>query len=175
MKNYLKINDQEFSYVVKKNKRTKKVKLIIRPNNSLVISAPIKIKLKTAEKLILSESDLILKKIIFLKKNRLDFLENKEKALLLIKEKIIKFNKIYKVRINNIKIKNQKTRWGSCSKRGNLNFNYRIINLPEKLIDYIIVHELCHLKELNHSINFWQLVSNTLPNYVELKKDLRKL
>lgn len=175
MKNYLKINDQEFSYIVKKNKRTKKVKLIIRPNNSLVISAPIKIKLKTAEKLILSESDLILKKIIFLKKNRLDFLENKEKALLLIKEKIIKFNKIYKVRINNIKIKNQKTRWGSCSKRGNLNFNYRIINLPEKLIDYIIVHELCHLKELNHSINFWQLVSNTLPNYVELKKDLRKL
>ncbi|NBS67881.1 M48 family peptidase [bacterium] len=66
-----------------------------------------------------------------------------------------------------------RTRWGSCSKRGNLNFNYRILFLPPHLADYLIVHELCHLKEFNHSPRFWALVAQGCPNYHACKKELR--
>ena len=83
------------------------------------------------------------------------------------------FNKFYSYKWNRIFIKNQKTRWGSCSKRGNLNFNYRIALLPPEAADYIIVHELCHLKEFNHSRNFWKLVEQQIPNYKILHKALK--
>lgn len=72
-------------------------------------------------------------------------------------------------RVNRIAIKNTRSRWGSCSKRGDLNLNYKIALLPAQLADYIIVHELCHLGEFNHSKKFWNLVSLAIPNYKELR------
>jgi len=72
-----------------------------------------------------------------------------------------------------IRIKNQITRWGSCSTKGNLNFNYKLISFPKRVIDYVIIHELCHLKEMNHSDRFWKLVENYIPDYKILKKKLR--
>mgnify|MGYP001609645548 FL=1 len=103
-----------------------------------------------------------------------EYLENKGKALALALSRIEHFNKIYKVNIGKINIKNQKTRWGSCSKKGNINFNYKIALLPERLSDYIIVHELCHLKEFNHSCKFWDLVSITIPDWLERRSELKK-
>jgi len=73
-----------------------------------------------------------------------------------------------------VTIKDQKTRWGSCSSKGNLNFNWRAIMAPLKVVDYIVVHELCHLVHLNHSQDFWKLVSSTLPDYKAGKDWLRK-
>jgi hypothetical protein len=73
-----------------------------------------------------------------------------------------------------IVIKSQKCRWGSCSARGNLNFNWRIIMAPERVVDYIVVHELCHLLELNHSRKFWALVAQIIPDYKENKEWLQK-
>ncbi|MEK7631088.1 MAG: M48 family metallopeptidase [Patescibacteria group bacterium] len=84
------------------------------------------------------------------------------------------FNQSYGFAYNKIVIRNQKTKWGSCSAKGNLNFNYRIVLLPAELADYIIVHELCHLGELNHSKNFWALVAKTLPNHKELRRAVKK-
>ena len=89
-------------------------------------------------------------------------------------KKIEAFNKIYQFKYNRVSIRNQKTRWGSCSKSGNLNFNYKIALLPEKLVDYIIVHELCHLKEFNHSEKFWALVSITIPDYTIVRTELKQ-
>jgi predicted metal-dependent hydrolase len=90
------------------------------------------------------------------------------------------FNSIYGYSYNNIRIKKQKTRWGSCSEKKNINFNIKIMFLPQELFDYIIVHELCHLGEFNHSRRFWNLVAKTQPNYIDLKNrlkhiDLRKI
>ncbi len=102
-----------------------------------------------------------------------DYLENKDKALTLVNERVQFYNKVYGYSFNRILIKNQKTRWGSCSCKKNLNLNYRILFLQQEHQDYIIVHEMCHLKELNHSKRFWALVEKTLPNYLDIKKEFR--
>jgi predicted metal-dependent hydrolase len=73
-----------------------------------------------------------------------------------------------------IVIKSQKRRWGSCSTRGNLNFNWRIVMAPERVLDYVVVHELCHLCEMNHSPRFWHLVAQVIPDYKENKEWLQK-
>lgn len=75
---------------------------------------------------------------------------------------------------NRIRIKDQKTRWGSCSSKGNVNFNYRIIMAPDEILDYIVVHELSHLKHMNHSKDFWNEVGRILPDYQRLRLWLRK-
>lgn len=73
-----------------------------------------------------------------------------------------------------IKIGDSSGRWGACNSRGVICFNFRVIMLPPDLIDYIIVHELCHLVEMNHSKNFWSLVTSFLPNVEVLKRQLKK-
>ena len=74
---------------------------------------------------------------------------------------------------NKVTIKAQKTRWGSCSSLGNLNFNWRLIMMPQKIIDYVVVHELCHLKEMNHSSTFWNRVEEIMPDYRNRRKWLK--
>lgn len=114
-------------------------------------------------------------RVSFSKRTRKDYLEHKNQALILVHDRLKYFNNFYNFKFNRVSIKNQKTRWGSCSKKGNLNFNYKIVLLPPKLADYIIVHELCHLKELNHSDRFWNLVAKTFPDYLKLRQELKNI
>ncbi|HML38976.1 MAG TPA: SprT family zinc-dependent metalloprotease [Bacillota bacterium] len=73
-----------------------------------------------------------------------------------------------------VRINGAKTRWGSCNRKGDINFTYRLLFAPEKLIDYVVVHELAHLKEMNHSDRFWAIVEAALPDYRERRKRLRE-
>ena len=102
-----------------------------------------------------------------------DFKENKKKAYELINERIRELNQSGEFPVGKVSIKNQKTRWGSCSGKRNLSFNYKLLFLPENLRDYIIIHELCHLKEMNHSKNFWNLVANRVPDYKALRRQIK--
>ena len=99
----------------------------------------------------------------------------KKRALALARARCEHLSKIYGVTYNQIRIRAQKSRWGSCSQRGNLSFNYKIAALPAHIADYIIVHELCHLREMNHSKKFWGLVACAVPHHKGVRTELRKL
>ncbi|HVV38984.1 MAG TPA: M48 family metallopeptidase [Candidatus Paceibacterota bacterium] len=101
------------------------------------------------------------------------YLANKEAARALVHVRLVHYNRHYGYTLRKVFIKNLRSRWGSASSRGNLNFNYKVVLLPPALQDYVIVHELCHLGEFNHSPKFWALVAQTIPNYKKLRKALR--
>ena len=101
--------------------------------------------------------------------------KHKEITRALIFSKLEYWAPICGVNFKRVAIRNTKRCWGSCSSLGNLNFSYKMLFLPECLADYIIVHELCHLKELNHSPKFWAEVEKIMPHYRELILELRKL
>jgi predicted metal-dependent hydrolase len=91
----------------------------------------------------------------------------------LLDEKVPFFGKKLSISYGKVSIRSQKLRWGSCSKEGNLNFNLLLSALPINIIDYIIIHELFHLVEFNHSDHFWKLVEHALPTYKDCRTWLR--
>jgi predicted metal-dependent hydrolase len=97
----------------------------------------------------------------------------KLEARRVLKNKLEVQAKRMQVTYNDFRLKDQKTRWGSCSSRGNLNFNWRIIMAPNEVIDYLIIHELAHLTHLNHSHGFWERVEAFIPEYKSCKKWLK--
>ncbi len=110
---------------------------------------------------------------------RKEYLATKEQARKLVHEKLIFWKNYYKSNFNidftwrKVAIKNLRTRWGSCSSHKNLNFSYNIISLSDVAQDYLIVHELCHLIHMNHSKNFWNLLELGIPNYKNLRLELK--
>lgn len=169
-------------YSVRRSKRAKRLRLAVYCDGNFVVTLPRGVNETLAEKYIIKKSQWIITKLDFFKSASMsktlkltenDYLKHKEMALELATERVEHFNKTYGYKYNAISIRNQKTRWGSCSKKKNLNFNFKITFLPEELRDYIIVHELCHLKEFNHSQKFWNLVAKATPNYKEIIGDLR--
>ena len=100
------------------------------------------------------------------------YIIHREKARERVHERLIYWNTFYNFTYNRVAIRDQRTRWGSCSTKQNLNFNYRILFLPEHLIDYIIVHELCHLKVFSHGKAFWSEMACAIPDYEERRREL---
>lgn len=98
----------------------------------------------------------------------------REQAREILTDKIAYFQKFVGKPVGEIRIKEQKSRWGSCSGKGNLNFNWKIIMAPDEIIDYLVVHELCHLLHMNHSKEFWGSVEAILPDYKIREKWLKK-
>lgn len=97
-----------------------------------------------------------------------------DKARQYIPERVEYYARLVGVTYGRITIRNQKTKWGSCSGKGNLNFNCLLMLMPSEVIDYVVVHELCHRKEMNHSKAFWREVEQILPNYKESVRWLKK-
>ena len=97
-----------------------------------------------------------------------------QKAMAVLPERTAYFAAKIGVSYGGITIRNQKTRWGSCSSIGNLNFNCLLMLTPPEIQDYVVVHELCHRKEMNHSDRFWKEVEKILPDYKERKAWLKE-
>jgi hypothetical protein len=95
------------------------------------------------------------------------------RAELKLREKLIRYSPIVGVETNGYKVKSFQSRWGSCTPRGRVDFNWKIIMAPNRVVDYVVVHELCHLKQHDHSPQFWKLVESIMPDYLESKEWLR--
>ena len=183
MKKQIELRERKIDYTLRLSKRARRMRLAIYHDGAFVVTAPQSVKQSVIERFIIEKSKWVINKLDYFKKFSSNdyhniredkFSEHKKAALDLAENRIIHFNKIYDFKVNKISIKNQKTRWGSCSSKGNINFNYKIALLPQRFSDYIIVHELCHLGEFNHSQNFWTLVAKTIPDYCEVKIELRR-
>jgi predicted metal-dependent hydrolase len=111
--------------------------------------------------------------LLLAKRSHKEYMQHKDRALQVLTERAHHFNVHYLSSFSRITIRNQRSRWGSCSKRGNISFNYKLLFLPVELRDYIVVHELCHLKQLNHSQAFWDLVAQTVPDHKVLRRRLK--
>lgn len=92
----------------------------------------------------------------------------------LFTERLELFSNEIGVKFNTVRLKNQRTRWGSCSQKGNLNFNWNLVMAPRFIVDYVVVHELCHLKQMNHSPEFWLLVGSQISDYKIMRRWLKQ-
>jgi len=170
-------------YSVRRSKKAKRMRLAVYCDGSVVVTIPGSASESVIDGFLREKMDWVLGKMAFFKRlnnphilklGKKDYLKYKDQALALATDRVNFYNNIYNAGFNKIKIKNQKTRWGSCSTRGNLSFNYKILFLSEKARNYIIIHELCHLKEFNHSKKFWDLVETGMSDYVDARKELKK-
>ncbi len=88
-------------------------------------------------------------------------------------EEVERQSHIFGFKYNDVSIKDTRSRWGSCSAKGNLNFNWRLVMAPEEILNYVVVHETAHLSHLDHSEDFWNLVGKRFPAYQKAKNWLR--
>ncbi|MCK9351542.1 MAG: M48 family metallopeptidase [Candidatus Paceibacterota bacterium] len=98
----------------------------------------------------------------------------REKRKAYIQARLAYWNQFYGFSWNRVTIKNMRSRLGSCSSLRNLNFASKLFSYPPEVIDYVVVHELCHLKEMNHSKRFYDLIAQTIPDWKERKASLKK-
>ena len=170
-------------YLLKKSLRARRLRVTVRCDASVVVTAPCFFPQNIIEEFLINKAGWILRKVEYFKRFQnlqivggiREYKKVKYDATKFVREKIAKINKLYNFSFNRIRVKNNKSRWGSCSKKRNLNFNYKIIHLPVELAEYIVAHELCHLKEFNHSNRFWALVAKAVPDYNTRRRKLKKL
>ena len=170
------------NYLVRRSKRAKRLRIAVYCDGSVVVTQPVHISAFDVEGFIKRKLEWIQSKVSFFlsrKESRLtryskrEYLKYKDEVLALVRERVTFFNQFYKLHFNKILIKNQRTMWGSCSRKKNLNFNYKMLFLPKEVQDYIVVHELCHLKEFNHSKRFWDLVRMKVPDFQAVNANIK--
>lgn len=177
----------EIPFSVRRSRRARRLRLTVYRNGEVTVSAPNIFPYFLIEKFVKEKKEWISRKReYFLSRpmsdrdkllrlrNKSHFLAFKEAAMRLVRDRIDHFNRNGDFQFKSITIRNQRARWGSCSRRGNLNFNYKIVFLTPSEQDYVIIHELCHLKEFNHSESFWKLVSCYMFDYDEIRRRLRQ-
>ncbi len=169
--------------IIRSNRKS--LALEITEPGRLIVRAPKKLSNADVNKFIIDKQEWIQKHMINIqqrsetKDNLVNVTEqdlaelkyNAKKVFPLIVER---YARIMGVDYGRITIRHQKTRWGSCSSRGNLNFNCLLMLAPRDVLEYVVVHELAHRKEMNHSLNFWKIVEDVKPDYKRAKRWLRE-
>jgi predicted metal-dependent hydrolase len=183
MERHLLVDGRIVEYTLTKNARARRISISVYPGGEIRVSMPRRETIERVEQFIRRNDDWLRQQLARAKKmpepkwvpggTKEDYAKRKEDARKFVRERIKYFNSFYRFPIGRLAIRNQRTRWGSCSVEGNLNFNYKIITLPIRIADYIIVHELCHIREFNHSLKFWALVERAMPEHKKIRKQLR--
>ena len=164
--------------IIRSNRKT--ISLKVTPGGQLEVRCPRNVSARQIRQFVASKQDWIeaaLQKVylrssapVFTRKE-LKTMTDQAKAL--FPPRVAYFADRIGVTYGTITIRHQRSRWGSCTAKGNLNFNCLLTQMPPEMLDYIIVHELCHRKEMNHSPRFWAMVERQLPDYAVWKKWLK--
>jgi predicted metal-dependent hydrolase len=169
-------------YELIRSKR-KTVSITVKSDGQVIVRAPLLASTRRINEFVESKEDWINKNVKRVLENPapkpVEFTPEEKKRLvkqarILITQRVEYYAPIVGVSYNRIAIKDAKTRWGSCSRDGNLNFSFRLVLKPLELLDYVVVHELCHRIHMNHSKEFWQEVERILPDYKDRRKRLNK-
>ena len=170
--------------IIKKSGATKNLRISVRADGRVTVSAPRMMPDFLVRQFVKRKMNWIEEKLAYFQKHPVVSLHpsikprmtaaNKQLAFDLVSTRLAHFNQFYNFEYKRVAIRNQKTRWGSCSKQKNLNFNYKIIYLTPAQQDYIVVHELCHLAEFNHGKKFWELVTQQIPEYKSIRASIKK-
>ncbi len=168
-------------YTLKRSRRARTMRLAVHPGGSVVVTAPERVSESVIARFVEKNLAWIESAVVRMRdrkelpvRGRKAYLKYKEEARRKISARVLGWCNAYGLSYGRIAIKDTTSLWGSCSRRGNLNFSYKLIFLPEELQEYVVVHEVCHLREPNHSRAFWGLVETSLPNYRRLRSDLQK-
>ena len=174
---YVTVKDLNIPYEIEKTKR-KTYGITMKPGGTVSVRIPMYGSISYARSMVESKKDWIYKNYIRLKdcpkvtskKDKSEYEKRLEApyrkaAADYIPKRVAYFAELLDVTYGRISIRDQKTRWGSCSSSGNLNFNYRLMLAPPKVLDYVVIHELCHRIEMNHSPKFWKCVESIMPEY----------
>ena len=165
---------------VRSNRKTTAIQ--INEKGDIIVRSPYSVSRRKVEQMLREKQDWIEKhqKAIKEKENsRREITEQErregiERAKQILPARIQYYAKIMGVTYGKVTLREQKTRWGSCSSKGNLNFNWKLALMPDEILDYVVVHELAHRMEMNHSDKFWKIVENVLPDYRERRKWLKE-
>jgi len=159
----------------------KTLAIYIRPGGLVELRAPMHTPLREIDRFVSSKEKWIAeKRVLALKRKAPEpnpALEARCRALAkeVLPARAAKYAAQMDVTPAQVKITGAKTRWGSCSAKGNLNFSWRLMLAGEDAIDYVVVHELAHLREMNHSPRFWAVVAGILPDYEQRRTQLKQL
>lgn len=171
---------QEYE-LIRTKRRT--LALYVRQDGRIEVRAPLRTSKAYIDGFVKGKQDWILST-----QNKLSDRQAAQKTIELTAEEVAKYKKQAKkffqlkcqyfglqmgIRHGNVKINSARTRWGSCNRKGDINLTYRLLFAPEELIDYVIVHELAHIREMNHSSRFWAVVEQMMPDYRERRKKLK--
>ena len=155
--------------IIKSDRKT--IAIQIKPDGQVVVRCPRRMRIEDARRFVESKANWIEKHLAkrppqnVAKYTPKEIEQLREQARKLVTERVRYYAPIIGVTYGQIAIRTQHTRWGSCSSKGNLNFNCLLTLVPLEVLDYVVVHELCHRIELNHSETFWREVEKVLPNY----------
>lgn len=167
------------SYTLVRSKR-KTISILVKPSGEVEVRCPTRCSKREADAFVASKEDWIRKHLdIVAARGQLPVLTAEElhtlskEAAVILPERVRFFARQMGIAYGRITIRSQRTRWGSCSPKGNLNFNCQLMLAPEKVRDYVVIHELCHRKEMNHSAAFWAEVETFCPDYRVRRKWLK--
>lgn len=181
MPDFIEIEELHIPVICERGNR-KTLAITITQEGSLLVKAPFKMPDREIERFLGQKRYWIYKQAKRVKETASDRIYRSEEEIKHLKEQARKmltqktdyYKALLGVDYQRIRIGNQKTRWGSCSSKGTISYNWHLILMPERIMDYVVVHELCHLLEMNHSKRFWERVEEIFPDYKERRRWLKE-
>jgi len=182
----LKLETGNLPYELRRHARARRIRLSVRPGRDgvprIVLTVPKRGSIRAGEAFLREHAAWAVRQAarfsergsLLARRDEAEYRKRRAEASVYIREKARYWSGICGFRYAGVTIRDQSTRWGSCSSKGRLSFSWKLLLLPERFADYVVVHEICHLAEFNHSPRFWALVARHIPEYRDIVRELRE-